>query len=178
MKRSSIYFLLIISLLVCMSGCLKPAASTITTPDITGDSGFNFIFKYGVTAGNILDTFQNTFTKDMVTDPPITVALTFTQQEKDLIYRKMVEIGFFDFPADFNDRIPADLETTQIVTPGQRYYFKTQAGQTVKELNWDAGRIYEDQMSKDLESLTKLIIQIIEPKDEYKQIPQPTSGYA
>ena len=177
MKRKGIYFLLILSLLVCMSGCLKPVATTITTPDITGNSGFNFIFKYGVTAGNILDTFQNTFTKDMITDPSITVALNLTQEEKDLIYRKMVEIGFLDFPADFNDRIPADLKTTQFVTPGLRYYFKMQVGQTVKELNWDAGRIYQDQMSKDMESLIKLIIQIIESKDEYQVIPQPTSAY-
>ncbi len=132
MKRSRIYFLLLICFLIGISGCSKPATTAITSPDVTGDSGFNFIFKYGVTAGNILDTFQNTFTKDMVTDAPITVTLTLTQEEKDLIYRKMVEIGFFDFPADFNDRIPADLETTQIVTPGKDIILKHRPAKQLK----------------------------------------------
>ncbi len=51
-----------------------------------GESNFNLIFKYGVGAKNILDTFEATYTKDMVMDPPITVALPLSEEEMGQIY--------------------------------------------------------------------------------------------
>ena len=43
----------------------------ITPPSIP--SSFNLISKYGVRAKNELNTFEGTYTKDMVMDPSITV---------------------------------------------------------------------------------------------------------
>ena len=65
-------------------------------------AGFNLEFRYGVMAGNILDTFEGTYTKDMVTDLPITVELSLSDEEKETIYQKMVEIDFFDYPEEFS----------------------------------------------------------------------------
>lgn len=177
MKRNGIYFLLIVSLLLSLIGCSNSTTAISSAPNTTREKNFNIIFKYGVFAGNILDTFQNTFTKDMVEDSPITVALSLSQEDMDVIYQKMVEINFFDFPTDFNDRIPPNQVTTTIVTPGDIYYFNVQIGQNTKEVYWDAGRVYNDEQASDFESLIRLIIEIIQTKDEYKQIPEPTSGY-
>ena len=35
------------------------------------NNNLNLVFKFGVTARNVLDTFECTFTKDMVRDPHI-----------------------------------------------------------------------------------------------------------
>lgn len=170
MKYLSLALLVITLFAVILTSCSK----SISTP--IRDSNFNFIFKHGVYGANILDTFQNTYTKDMVPDPPVTANMYFTQEDMDMIYQKMKDIGFFNYPTDFNDRIPAG-SPIGIVTPSSSYYFKVEFDKKVKELTWYAGRVYQDDMAKDLESLINLITQIIYSKDEYKRMPTPTSVY-
>ncbi len=63
---------------------------------------FNFVFTYGVNADNVLNTFNGSFTKDLVCDPDTTVALVLAQADLDSIYRKMVEIDFFNYPESFS----------------------------------------------------------------------------
>jgi len=62
---------------LAMTGCIY---SSSDQPD------FNLIFKYGVTARNELNTFQGTYTKDMISDPSITVDLSLTEEELSRIY--------------------------------------------------------------------------------------------
>ena len=62
-------------------------------------SDFNFIFKYGRYSRNILDTFNNTYTKDTGT-PPSIIDLKLTQNELKAIYNKMIEINFFSLPEE------------------------------------------------------------------------------
>ncbi|MFC1919116.1 hypothetical protein ACFLWW_04025, partial [Chloroflexota bacterium] len=96
------------------AGCSAPLPS---------EADFNLIFKYGVMARNELDTFQGTYTKDMVADPPITVNLSLTEEELDRIHRKMLEIDFFNYPETFTVSV-AQGEKVGIVTPYSSYYFK------------------------------------------------------
>ena len=56
----------------------------------------NLIFKYGITARNVLNTFSCTYTKDLVLDPPITTCLKLTIADIDLICDKMNQINFFN----------------------------------------------------------------------------------
>ncbi len=58
------------------------------------ESNFNLIFKYGIFAKNELNTFDGTYTKDMVQDPSITVELSLSEEELDSIYEKMAECRF------------------------------------------------------------------------------------
>ena len=68
-------------------------------PPRKGD--FNLLFKYGVGAKNVLDTFDNTYTKDMVIGSPITIRLYLSDEEIEQIRQKMFEIGFFSYPESF-----------------------------------------------------------------------------
>jgi hypothetical protein len=66
-------------------------------------SDFDVVFKYGVKGPNpeprnALDTLRNTFTRDMVVDPPVTIRLRLTQGDLEAIRGKMEEIGFYDYP--------------------------------------------------------------------------------
>ncbi len=74
-----------------------------------GDSTFNLIFKYGVDAKNILNTFEGTYTKDMIPDPPIATKLSLTREELDTIYKKMVDIDFFSYPDVFTKPVKDEL---------------------------------------------------------------------
>jgi hypothetical protein len=140
------------------------------------ESSFDFIFKYGVTARNILDTFQGTFTKDMVMDPSITTELTLTEAEMDSIYQKMVEIDFFSYPDEFEVDVPED-EPVGIITPHSTYIFEVEDKSGTKELNWEDKITNTDEKADKLRELIDLIINIIESKAEYQDLPTPTGGY-
>jgi len=141
-----------------------------------GESDFNLIFKYGITAKNELDTFQGTYTKDMVIDPSITVPLSLSVEEKGRIYQKMVEVDFFSYPDRFSVSVPAG-ELIGMVTPYSSYYFKVEYNSKVKELWWDDEIVYKDERADKLRGLITLIRDIAESKEEYKKLPEPRSAY-
>ena len=157
----------LVATLLGLMGCGNP------TP---GESNFNLIFKYGVSAKNILDTFEGTYTKDMVMDPSITVNISLSEEELDRIYKKMVKIDFFSYPEKFKVS-PSLGEIVGIVTLYSRYYFRVEYDSQIKELSWDDELIYKDEKADRLREVIKLIRDIIESKEEYKELPEPTSGY-
>jgi hypothetical protein len=140
------------------------------------ESDFNLIFKYGITARNELNTFKGTYTKDMVMDPPITVELSLSKGEMDRIYQKMVEIDFFDYPDKFSVSVPPD-EPIGMVTPYASYYFKVEYDSQIKELRWEDEITNPDEKADRLRELIMFIRDIVESKEEYKKLPEPTSGY-
>ncbi len=140
------------------------------------DSDFNLIFKYGVGARNVLNTFTGTYTKDMVVDPPITVKLCLSEEDLDRIYRKMVEINFFSYPTKFS---PGSRGTViGEMTPFSTYYFKVRYKNRVKELYWAARYTYSgNEEAENLKELIDLIIEIIHSKPKYQRLPKPRAGY-
>ncbi len=145
-------------------------------PISTSKSSFNLVFKYGVTARNELNTFKEMYTKDMITDPPITVNLSLSKDELDRIYKKMVEIDFFGYPEKFYVSV-SSVEPVDTVTPHSSYYFKVEYGSKTKELWWEDSIINKDGRAEKLRELIKYIIQIIKSKEEYKKLPEPKGGY-
>jgi hypothetical protein len=143
--------------------------------NVSKEFDFNFIFKYGITSRNILDTYHGTFTKDMITAPGITIELTLTVEEMDSIYLKMVEIDFFHYPEEFKVEVTGEIIST--VTPYSSYYFEVEYGPDVKILAWEDEITNPDEKADKLEELINLIINIIESKEEYKALPKANGGY-
>jgi hypothetical protein len=141
----------------------------------TTQSDFNTIFKYGVGARNVLDTYAGTYTKDLVLDPPVTTELSLTHDEKNRIYQKMVDINFFEYPDTFS--IAVDNEEAGFFTPFSTYYFKVEYNKTTKELVWEDKVFAEDEQADKLRELINLIREIVESKEAYKKLPPPTGGY-
>ncbi|MFC1991901.1 hypothetical protein ACFLVC_04190 [Chloroflexota bacterium] len=169
MNKSRIFTVIIVLVVVVlgMVACSVPPLA---------QSDFNLIFRYGVGAKNELNTFEGTYTKDMFGDPSITVPLSLTDEELDIIYRKMVEINFFDYPEEFSVTA-APGEAVGIVTPYSSYYFKVEDDSGIKELRWEDKITNEDNEADRLRELIKLITDIIESKEEYQKLPEPTGGY-
>jgi hypothetical protein len=169
MKKALLLIVCLISssLFLYLTGCDNPAPEK---------PSFNLIFKYGVTAKNELDTFKGKFTKDMIADPSITVELSLSEQEMESIHQKMVEIDFFNYPDRFSVSVPPG-ELTGMVTPYSTYYFKVEYNSQVKELWWGDEITNPDQKADKLRELIMLIRNIVESKEEYKQLPEPRSGY-
>ena len=168
-SRLTIASLALLIAVLGMAGCSTPPAA---------QSDFNLIFRYGVGAKNELNTFEGTYTRDMISDPSITVPLSLTEEEQDRIYKKMVEIDFFDYPEKFSLTV-APGESVGMVTPYMSYYFRVEYDSRIKEVRWEDEiiNINENEKADKLRGLIKLITDIIESREEYKQLPEPTSGY-
>ena len=159
--------LALVAALLGTVGCSAPPPSP---------SNFNLIFKYGVGARNELNTFDGTYTKDMIMDPSITVNLSLSKEELDRIYQKMIEINFFGYPDEFSVSVSPG-EPAGMVTPHLSYYFRVEYDSKVKELRWEDNITNPDKKAEKLRELINLIRDIIESKEEYKKLPSPRGGY-
>jgi len=56
---------------------------------------FELVFRYGVSAKNVLDTREDTFTKDLILDPSITVQLALTERELDTVWAYVQRNDFY-----------------------------------------------------------------------------------
>ena len=160
---------------VCLALIAAPSGTAGCDAPPANQSNFNLIFRYGVGVGNELNTFNGTYTRDMVMDPTITVNLSLSEEELDIIYQKMLEIHFFDYPDEFS--VSTAAGSFAIMTPYSSYYFRVEYNSSVKELRWKDEIINPDEKADRLKELIKLIRDIIESKEEYKSLPEPTGGY-
>ena len=128
-------------------------------------------FKYGF--NNELNTFNNTYKKDLVLDGSITVTFWLTADEQNRILAKAKEIDFFTLP----DTLEGDT-TFVIIDPNPGY-------QTIRIKNENDDNTVQwieplnhnnSNFIKALE-LYNYIISIIEAKPEYKKLPPSRGGY-
>jgi len=127
---------------------------------------FNLIFKYGVGAKNELNTFNQTYTKDMVMDPPVTIKFKLSDDELAGIYQKISDLKLFD--------IVQPTEGNTMVKPCSNYYLKVQIDSDQKELSWDN---CHGEINDKLQQFTEYIISIIESKEDYKKLPTSRGRY-
>jgi hypothetical protein len=164
------------SLFLYLTGCDNINHAKGSAENTSQESDFNFIFKYGFSGRNTLDTFKGTFTKDMVLDAPITIELRLSQEEMNSIYQKMVEIDFFNYPDKFSVTVPSGVPETRVM-PYSTYFFKVTYNGRTKELLWHEKVTNSEEGADKLRELINLIRNIIESKEEYKKLPEPKSGY-
>lgn len=153
-----------------------PQPSPSSTPNKVVD--FSFTFKYGVRnepggPRNILNTSEQTFTKDMVSGSDVTTKLSLTNDEQKQILQKILSINLFDLPNNFSDDQPS------CKTPYSSYDLTVVYGSTTKHLSWidHTGCNNENPTIQKLNELNKLIISIIEQKQEFKNLPSARGGY-
>jgi hypothetical protein len=131
---------------------------------------FNVVFKYGVGGKNVLDTFENKFTKDMVADPAVTADFKLTQAEMESIRQKIKDLDLFNKES----KVQPESGTQVMMTPCSNYYLKVQDGTLVKEINWDS---CSGQISEAYQQFSDFMINLIESKKEFKDLPAARGGY-
>ncbi|MEK4251717.1 hypothetical protein [Paenibacillus sp. FSL W7-1287] len=129
---------------------------------------FNFTFSYGVLHKNKLDTFENTFTKDLIIDGLIQTDLVLTDDEKKRIYEKMQEINLFDYP-EFSAGVNGE--------PTVGYIFVVERNGEEQTIGWSGG-FTNEQKHQRFKSLVDMIIEIINSHEEYKALPEASGGYS
>ncbi len=139
-------------------------------------SDFNFIFNFGIHGQNGLNTSTGTFTKDMVADPSIVVDLLCTENELDRVLSKMTEMDLSSYP----DKLVSSSSSFRI--PPSVYGFTVSKNSELKKVRWSPSTIdltspSEDERIRQFQELIALVRGILESKEEYRNLPEPTGHY-
>jgi hypothetical protein len=159
---------------------LPPAPDGVNLSEMPDD--FSVIYAYGVYAKNVLNTQNNTFTWDMVSDPPIIINLTLTESELATIWNATQENQFFSLKnlTDFCPQHPSPSQCTNII-PEQEYILTITANgekhTVMLRQNYELNQGQDPDIHK-FKNIGSTIRGILSQRDEIKQLPKPESGYA
>ena len=167
MKKIVLISIVVIVLAAAGLVVFKQSSTPPQNPPAGEPTNFNLIFKYGVGAKNELNTFDQTYTRDMVMDPSVTVKMSLSNNELNGIYQKINDLKLFNESTE-------PIDGNMMVTPCSSYYLKVQINSEQKELSWNNCR---GKISDKFQQFSNYIIQIIESKEEYKKLPTPRGGY-
>ena len=99
---------------------------------------FNFILKYGVGAKNMINTFNGTYRKDLITTSTEETELHLTDEDMQEIYKKMKAINILNYPSDYNppysDNPKPGVE--RHVEPNQTYILELAIDGVTKRITW------------------------------------------
>jgi len=174
-RFKKIMSLLLILIIFSLNGCNK-ATKVEELPDIR-PKDFSFVFNYGVDSKNQLDSTKGQYTKDMVSDPSVTLDLILSDEELDFIYSEMKKIKILNYPEEFKP------ENNLMSKPFVTYSLKIIFNGREKNIHWEYGNVWGDEIVSEtkeaieLRELFKTIKEIIINKDEYKKLPQAKGGY-
>ncbi len=150
---------------------LMCCSDTGTSP---GGRDFNLKFGYGFDGRNVLNTYENTYTKDLVLDGTVTVSFVVPDTDIDRIRSKMIEINFFAYPDTF--MIPTD-DTIRYSNSHLSYAFDVTDKMRSKHLLWSDVAVHQDTTGAKLKELILLIQDIVESNPRYSQLSPARGGY-
>ncbi len=148
---------------------LNQTKITFRSPSTMKPPTVNFVFRYGVGAINELNTINQTYTKDMVKDPPVTVGMVLTDAEKIAVWNRLYLLKLAQ-----EAEKPKGQTVNADRSPCSNYYLHMWIDSTQKEFAWDN---CQGQIDADSQEFTDFIIQLIESKEEYRSLPAPRGGY-
>lgn len=137
---------------------------------IAKDNTFDFKISFGVDAKNIIDTYNDTFTKDLIPGSA-TANLKFTDDEMDSFYGEMKKIEILKYPDIFKP------QNNVIMQPHSTYDIKVQVDGMVKEIHWVDDNDSQEPKAVALRNLINHISNIIYSKDKYRKMPAAKGGY-
>jgi hypothetical protein len=137
-----------------------------------------FVFKYGIDAQNMMNTFTQTYTCVADTGVSPSVRLALSSSEVDSVLGMMHAIGFFNFPDTF-PYVSTGGRIGQIAGSGIAVYFGVRyfdAGVLRKKELWWIDHFYSeddpDERAVQLRMLIQRLRMMIEEKPEVKNMPR------
>ena len=146
-------------------------ADTGTGP---GDRRFNMDVQYGIRARNELNTFDDTFTKDLIVDGTATTSLRLSRADFDTIESSLQSVDIFSYPDTF---IVQHSDTVSYITPFATYVLRVKLDSREKNLVWRDSIIISDIRASRLREVFDLIRKIVEATPEFRALPPPRGGY-
>jgi hypothetical protein len=143
------------------------------SPSDPGNQDVQLFFKYNYR--DELNTFDNTYQKDLVQDGVIKVKFSLTREEHEQIVQKAEEVGFFSLPDTLN--IIAEDSIVIRVDPEFSEELRIKTSNEDNKVAWRTSIFFNGDYYDKFSELRLLIINIIEARSEYKKLPPIKGGY-
>jgi len=152
--------------------CEKNSAiHEMKTPDV---QFVKLHFRYGF--GNELNTYNMTFTKDLILDGYMTVDFWLTTEEQESIVNRLKDNDFVNLPDTIATYTAGDSIITQIIPSPGRQFIKAKFENFEKEVSFYFPLPEGNPASAKILNLYEFIINIIHNKPEYQRLPEPRGG--
>ena len=150
------------------------------TPAPTMPADFDFILTYGYGGTNVLDTYSDTFTKDLIRIGTATIDFALPDETKREIYASLLENGVYEMPELLiNETRNGKYE--MVSSPSYKMLFTYTANGVTRSVNWPQGRDKPHQdMPDQNNSFTRFVIGVakyMEKTEEYAAMPQAEGAY-
>jgi len=164
-KQKLIFVFLLLSLI--FSSCKDSS----TEPD---NQFVQISFKYGFK--NELNTFENTYQKDLFYGDVVKVNFWLTIEEQKSIIKKAEESNFFMLPDTLITIQEDSIEVSLSPNPGAQT-LRIRCNSKDKTTVWFYPLVEDRDQMKQIMELNSFIISLIESKPEYKKLPPSRGGY-
>jgi hypothetical protein len=154
----------------------------IISETMPGD--FNFSVDFGIYGRNNIDTYDNKFTKDLVTDGTETIDFIIPEDKMREIYDAFIEYKIYELPEDINAKVPRAFigDIRMHVHPADAYAVTYTCNGITGTVRSDGGGPWEAEGPPDthkrLADFIKIISDYIYSTEEYENMPPAGGGYA
>jgi hypothetical protein len=135
----------------------------------------DFAFKFDFTpcATNTLDTYRNTYTRELGPgQSPVSIPRTLSPEQMAAVYDALGKIAFFDYPSMFPGGSRTQGEITTI-SPSTSYRLEVRSAGVVHVVRWDDKSFPRSEEASRLLRVLDLIDGFVNDRPEVKRLPQP-----
>lgn len=147
-----------------------PPETVVLMPEIMPED-FAFSVRFGITGKNEINTFDDTVTKDLVIHGTATANLVLTEREMADIYARLRQI---------NVTGEMKLETGRkgcTQTPYDEEHWRIRLNGEERTLEWSEENCEVTEDAKKLKEIRSYIFELVQHKDEYRELPEAEGGY-
>jgi len=144
--------------------------SIFETPD-----DFNFVYSFGIDEKNLFDSKRDLYVADMVCYPSIEIDVSLSKEEKQTIWQSITENQFFDLD-DFTETCDA-FGNCRSVEPEQKITLSITANGKNHSIHFREAYFGNDKNLAKFNNIIETIQEILDQKDEIKNLPTPKCAY-
>ncbi|TSB45558.1 hypothetical protein [Alkalicoccobacillus porphyridii] len=158
--------LISVSTVVILSACNPFNSCTSPLPEEMPDD-FEFSLQYGYSMSNELNTFENTFTKDLIADGTDTTEMVLSEEERMFIYGKLRSVDLWALPTETG---------TPCYEPHESYHLTMIADGEETNLEWKTS-CSAKKLNQWKRVMNEIEDDIIHVRQEYQELPEASGGY-
>ena len=183
MKRTLPFAILLLLLLMISVGCNNGNANS-NPLDVQIPDDFNFSLCFGIEGMNDIDTYSDTFTKDLISDGTETISFSIPDEKMKEIYQVFLKNKIAELPDDINAYALETIgDTASSHTPADYYSLTFTLNGITKTIvcndggPWDAKKGPPNER-KQLVQFVEFIREYIFSTEEYQNMSPSVGGYA
>lgn len=159
-----------VCLFMLLAGCGTRSSESIEALPNDRPDNFDISLSYGIHSASEINTYNDTYTKDLVEDD-VTTQMELTDEELDVIYEKMKEVDILNNPELIN-------EDPCTIPHAENHLTVTVDGVEVQR-DWITAQCDDPKEAEQLlESFVNTIHQdIVGEREEYEALPDAYGGY-